>query len=197
VHFASDVRANGNVQGLVVATNAVSPCVFGGAAQGKNHVLRFPIALAVGTTGFPVLHTPLPISGIGGTKADIAFVRLHIPEIASVGATQPASGSPYTPVAGFGIFGGQPRITLMGGPPSTAVTLALRVVHEAGPVGAGPAVHRVADALLPATTGPAGGAALTFDLPSTLIGGARRLALQWVLPDGSLSQKLLLVVGKP
>ncbi|MHC5212453.1 MAG: hypothetical protein ACYTG2_17205 [Planctomycetota bacterium] len=197
IHFVSDVRADGSLQGLVVTTNGVAPCVFGGAAQGKNHVLRFPIAQQVGATGFPVLHTPLPISGIGGTKADLAFVRRNVPEIASVGVAQPATGSPYQPAAGLGIFGGEPRVTLDGGPASSSVTLALRVVQEAGPVGPWPPVHRVATALIPAMTGSGGGAAIFFDVPASLTGGARRLSLQWVLPDGTLSQKLLVVLGKP
>jgi hypothetical protein len=197
LHFAADVRADGNLQGLVVLTDSVNPCVFGGAAQGKNHVLRFPIAFGVGTTGFPVLHTGVPVSGIGGTKADIAFVRLNVPEIASVGVAQPAPGSPYKPAAGFGVVGGLPRVTLTDGPSSSAVTLALQVLHAPGPVGPLPKVARVADAFLPAFTGPGGGAAVTLDVPDALLGGARRLALQWVLPDGSVSQKLLLVVGKP
>jgi hypothetical protein len=215
LHFASDVRADGKLQGLVVVTDAVNPCALAGVAQGKNHVLRFPIAFSISTTGFPVLHTGVPVSGIGGTKPDIAFVRRYVPEIASTGVAQPSPGSPYKPAAGFGIFGGQPRVTLDGGPPSSTVTLALQVLQSPGPVGPLPPVHRVADALLSAVTGPGGGASVVFDVPDALLahadpdapaadrgeqsrpGGARRLALQWVLPDGSLSQKLLLVLGKP
>jgi hypothetical protein len=196
VSFDCDPRADGTLAGLVVIANAVAPC-WSGVPQGKNHVLRFPIAQALGTTGFPVLHTPTPVAGIGGTKPDVAFVRLRVPEIASVGTPSPAPGSPFAPEAGFSIVAGVPRVTLKGGPPSAPVTLAVRVVHEGGPVAFDPPVHRVADALIPATTLPGGGAFVEFDLPAAQDGGGRRLALQWLLPDGSLSQKLLLVVGRP
>jgi len=191
--FPLDIALDARTSRVVaLAGDFVPSCAFGGAATGKNHIIRLPL-VAFGPPGSePVLLSSTGDSGIVGTHGDFAFVRHGTADITWYGLSGSGAGT-SAPVFGGDdlaspLLTGQAALEGLGGaPPLAAARLVLGLV----PINAtlqGQLLGPLPQVLLPAVTDASGEAQVSFPVPALPALAGLRVYMQWWIDDTTTAQ---------
>jgi hypothetical protein len=186
--FPLDIVLDARSNRVVVLTGDFVPaCIFGGAATGKNHVIRLPMVAAGPPGSEPVLLSSTGDSGIVGSHGDIAFVRHGIADITWYGVSGSGAGTSQPVFSGLPdssalIVGQAAKAGLEGAPPSAGAALVLGLVPLNLPV-QGQLFGPFPKLLLPAITDAAGEAQASFSVPPVSVLAGVRVYMQWWISD--------------
>ncbi len=171
------------INGLIVVSKGVPKCCLAGAT-GPNHVARFPVAWKLPPNDQTTLLTPTPVSGIGGGKPDIDFVRRHARGLTHQGAPATTADGAHRPELAAGLVD-RLDADLEGAPPHQLAVLAIHVVWPGHPVPVSALDPLAAPVHAFRVTDGAGAVPYAIDLPSMPgLDGARGV-LQWYVRDPS------------
>jgi hypothetical protein len=186
--FPLDIAFDARTDRVVaLAGDFVPPCAFGGAATGKNHIIRLPLVASGPPGSEPVLLSSTGDSGVVGAHGDLAFVRHGTADITWYGLSGSGAGS-SAPVFGGNQLASPLQVGaaalegLGGAPPLAPATLLLGLV----PLNAqlqGQLLGPFPQALLPTLTDASGEAQVAFSLPPLSALAGLRVYMQWWIDD--------------